>query len=306
MPKDFYYVGGNLDNGVIISDNEQDKYDGKIDKTSYNYARNLKGNQFVWIPSEVQNYKKTNWGKQDDGGWDNEIPKSELTQIEKYGGFYVARYEAGLASTIPEFETEQLNSQSNQIYNKNGVPQSKAGLSPWIMIDWTHSRVNAESMYNNNYISSGLITGTQWDVILNTMINKTELTSSDIIDNSSAWGNLRNNTISYSGRKATGRYVGSGSWKLSVFSSEEVGTTSSHNGDSGDLLTTGASATTEKYHIFDISGNVREFTEEFNRYKIYRGACYSLNDSTVVCERISNNKEYHDIDLGFRVVLYIK
>ena len=50
VPKGFYYVGGNLNTGVIISDEKDDEYDEKIDKTTYEYTTNLKGNQFVWIP----------------------------------------------------------------------------------------------------------------------------------------------------------------------------------------------------------------------------------------------------------------
>ena len=47
VPKGFFYVGGKIDTGVIISDNEADKYDGKTDKTTHEYATKLKGNQFA-------------------------------------------------------------------------------------------------------------------------------------------------------------------------------------------------------------------------------------------------------------------
>lgn len=224
VPYGFYYVGGNLDTGVIISDNEADKYDGTTDKTTYAYTTSLQGNQFVWIPCTTNSsdtskalYTKTSWGKQN-AEWDTTTPKAEVQQIEKYDGFYVGRYEAGLASTITEFTTNQKHTGSNQVYNLDGVPQSKAGVVPWMFIDWTHSKANAESMYNNNYVSSGLITGTQWDVILNTLINKTDLTSTDMT-NSSAWGNYMNNSISYTGRLARADYgtTNSSAWTLKPF-----------------------------------------------------------------------------------------
>ena len=207
VPYGFYYVGGNLDTGVIISDNEADKYDGTTDKTTYAYTTSLQGNQFVWIPctSDGANgtikYEKTYWGKQN-AEWDTTTPKAELSQIEKYGGFYVGRYEAGLASDMSEFTSTQQHTGSNQIYNLYKTPQSKAGLAPWNFVDWTHSKANAESMYNNNYVSSGLITGTQWDVILNTLKSKASLSDSDMT-NSSSWGNYKNTAIDYTGRKAT-------------------------------------------------------------------------------------------------------
>ena len=321
VPYGFYYVGGNLDTGVIISDNEADKYDGTTDKTTYAYTTSLQGNQFVWIPCTTNSsdtskalYTKTSWGKQN-AEWDTTTPKAEVQQIEKYGGFYVGRYEAGLASSISEFTTDQKHDGSNQIYNKDGVPQSKAGLSPWNFVDWTHSKANAESMYNNNYVSSGLITGTQWDVILNTLINKTDLTSTDMI-NSSAWGNYMNNSISYTGRLARADYgtTNSSAWTLKPFGTLTTGTTTTYSSNNGDLLTTGASSTTEKYHIYDIAGNSWEWTEEDShyatsgQYRVIRGGVYLDTSSKYpACYRYGDCTVSHTfLNVGFRAVLYIK
>lgn len=320
VPYGFYYVGGNLDTGVIISDNEADKYDGTTDKTTYEYTTSLTGNQFVWIPCTTNSsdtsktlYTKTSWGKQN-AEWDTTTPKAEVQQIEKYGGFYVGRYEAGLASTITEFTTNQKQTGSNQEYNLDVVPQSKAGVVPWMFIDWTHSKANAESMYNNNYVSSGLITGTQWDVILNTLINKTDLTSTDMT-NSRTWGNYINNSIEYTGRLARADYgkTDSSAWTLKPFETLTSGTTATYSIDNGELLTTGASATTEKYHIFDIAGNLWEWTEEDShyatrgQYRVIRGGVYTSDFSNFsACYRdgvctVSNTF----LNVGFRAVLYI-
>ena len=320
VPYGFYYVGGNLSNGVIISDNEADKYDGTTDKTTYEYTTSLTGNQFVWIPCTTNSsdtsktlYTKTSWGKQN-AEWDTTTPKAELSQIEKYGGFYVGRYEAGLASTITEFTTNQKHTGSNQVYNLDGVPQSKSGVVPWMFIDWTHSKANAESMYNNNYVSSGLITGTQWDVILNTLINKTDLTSTDMT-NSSTWGNYMNNSISYTGRLARADYgtTNSSAWTLKPFGTLTSGTTATYSSNNGDLLTTGASATTEKYHIYDIAGNLWEWTEEDSHYatsgqcRVLRGGClWDASSDCPACYRGCNSVSYTGLPVGFRAVLYIK
>ena len=312
VPKEFYYVGGDLNTGVIISDKEADKYDGKTDKTTYEYTTKLVGNQFVWIPCSTDAYIKTSWGKQN-VEWDTTTPKPELIQIEKYGGFYVGRYEAGLASTITEFTTNQTHTGSNQVYNKDGVPQSKAGVIPWMFVDWTHAKANSESMYNNEYVSSGLITGTQWDVILNKMKDKAGLFDSDMI-NSSSWGNYANTLISYTGRKTTVYYNGS-NWILPPFGTIGSGNTSTYTNSYGDLLTTGASATTQKYHIFDIAGNLWEWTEEDShystsgqQYRVYRGGNY-IDFSSVfpACYRYGDcSTSWTDDAIGFRVVLYIK
>ena len=86
VPKGFYYVGGILASGVVISDDarDKDKYKGIEDvpagavysedgtvKTYTDEEYNnltaeqkkavLMGNQFVWIPCNEANYKKENF-----------------------------------------------------------------------------------------------------------------------------------------------------------------------------------------------------------------------------------------------------
>ena len=55
VPLEFYYVGGTLNSGVVISDNREDQnlYAGKED-----VSKELKGNQFVWIPCTLEDYHK--------------------------------------------------------------------------------------------------------------------------------------------------------------------------------------------------------------------------------------------------------
>ncbi len=314
VPKNFYYVGGNLSNGVIISDNPEDKYEAGKDKTTYDYTTSLRGNQFVWIPCERKDYVKTAWGKQN-AEWDNTTSASEYAQIDKYGGFYVARYEAGLASNIKEFTANQKHDGSNQIYNLEGIPQSKAGIVPWNFIDWTHSKANAEKMYNNYYVSSGLITGTQWDVILNTLINRTGLTNSDITTDSNVWGNYRNISTPYKGRLAKADYgtTISNYWTLKPFGTSTSGKTSVYENSAGDLLTTGASAKTEWYHIFDLAGNVWEWTEEDSHYDttgqfrgVRGGGCFDESSAFPACYRTHCSVSYTSAHVGFHTVLYIK
>lgn len=48
IPDGFYYVGGDLDSGIVISDNKKDLFKG----TDYKTINKLKGNQFVWVPVE--------------------------------------------------------------------------------------------------------------------------------------------------------------------------------------------------------------------------------------------------------------
>ncbi len=325
VPIGFYYVGGDLNTGVIISDEEEDKYDGITDKTTWEYTTQLKGNQFVWIPCTEEEYKKSEvWNGITQGpgtlantGWDKTTYTSELPQIRKYGGFYVGRYEAGLAKTITEFTSTQKNTGSNQVYNKEGIPQARAGVIPWNFIDWTTSQKNSKNMYDTTSVSSGLITGTQWDVMLKKIVEKTDLTESDLT-NSVNWGNHSNNSIEYKGRLARTWY--SSGWYLAAFGEKTEGNTNSYSSGNGDLLTTGASGQTEKYHIYDVAGNLWEWTDEASLYKagtasetnaqyhvLRGGECIDFSTTNPVCYRVGNGIVSHaEFSVGFRVVLYLK
>ena len=326
VPIGFYYVGGDLNTGVIISDNKEDQYDGTTDKTTWEYTTSLKGNQFVWIPctegeyikSEVWNGTTQKPGALSNSGWDKTTYTSELPQIRKYEGFYVARYEAGLAETIPEFTTTQVDTSStNSVYNLEGRPQSKAQIVPWNYITWTTSQKNAKNMYNTNSVSSGLITGTEWDVMLNKMVENEVIESSDIT-NSGKWGNYKNNSIEYTGRMSKAKCTNY--WYVDAFGENTTGKTTIYSGVAGDLLTTGASRQTERYHIYDVAGNLWEWTDEASfykagnrnetntQYRVIRGSCFvEASGDLSACYRhgssLVNHATFH---VGFRVVLYLK
>ena len=92
------------------------------------------------------------------------------------------------------------------------------------------------------------------------------------------------------------------------------------------VLTTGASKQTEKYHTFDVAGNLWEWTDEASLYKeksinegnvqyrIMRGGTYlspvvsvASNAYYPVSYRHGQfNCAYSALFIGFRVVLYIK
>lgn len=70
---------------------------------------------FVWIPCELSEYKKCNvWNgitqtnsKFANAWWETTVENAEEVQIKKYEGFYVGRFEAGLATSIDEYTTSQ-------------------------------------------------------------------------------------------------------------------------------------------------------------------------------------------------------
>lgn len=359
VPNGFYYVGGNTSTGVVISDNPADKYEKGKDKTSHDYAIQLKGNQFVWIPCSIDNYKKINvWNGITQQGntlqnstWDEETNVAENSQIEKYGGFYVGRYEAGVSTlneTTGQFEDSVtfnnnktligavsiqtgLNGLVYQNYdytarqsgtivstgsNKvKGNIVEKADSIPYYHADYYTAVEMTRRMYKddtqrNKYVTSGLVTGTQWDMICKYMQdNGINVASSD-------WGNYNDTSLggTEENKKLRGYYTnvtssGATDGFKSVTSSTEplINSGTRKSGYSYILLTTGSTEQVKKMNLYDVAGNLWEWTQEATY--MLRGGCFNIAyNSYPVCYRYVDNSNgiATYTSAGFRPVLYIK
>ena len=135
VPLGFYYVGGTLESGIVISDNSEDtnKDAGKTD-----VRKDLKGNQFVWIPCNIEDYHKIDFGNLlKNAGWDTATVSTERFQIEKYNGFYIGRYEAGVG-------------------NLNKEKEERGETNPF---DYTVMFENGVSLFNKIQIQTALVSG---------------------------------------------------------------------------------------------------------------------------------------------------
>ena len=318
VPNGFYYVGGNKNSGVVISDDERDKnkFAGKADvpagavynsdgtvKTenlsSEEQAQTLFGNQFVWIPCIVEEYKKCNvWNGTtqtgttlQNGNWETKSNIAEKIQIKKYGGFYIGRYEAGTSnltsSKIDFFKgystSDWTNTNFRVEYITSGKITTKAGEIPYYHADYETAQTMTQAMYDNNYVQSGLITGTMWDVALNYL--KSQDSTLDLT--STPWGNYNNITLT----NCKGRYIAVNS---SNGTTSDIANNTERTRHYG-IMTTAASEDTKKNNIYDMAGNLWEWTEELaydmsNNYYMMRsgGFNYSYTSSSYgypVCYR---------------------
>ena len=127
----------------------------------------------------------------------------------------------------------------------------------------------SERMYsNNNYVKSGLVTGTQWDMMMKYMQDTGNV---DIL--TSTWGNYDNVSLT----NITGYYTNvNSSGATDGFKNAE--TLSTNSGTSSYvLLTTGSTEQVKKMNLYDVAGNLWEWTQEAAYYKdiTYTNATYN-------------------------------
>lgn len=321
VPAGFYYVGGNLSSGVVISDNPEDcnKYGGQANVPSGvtvqdgKFVDELKGNQFVFIPCDEGEYHKYNiWNERTqasgtlcDSIWDPITPVSESMQVAKYGGFYVGRFEAGIAVGMGEEEAG---------FNTNAIPQSKAGRIPWVSISWMNAKKNAESMYSSNSgVRSAMMTGAGFDTMLKVMVKKGAITEENTT-NPDGWGNCAETTVDYVGRVR--RHQGNFNI-VEYYGDIKTETTTSGPNGTGITFTTGASEQCKRYNIYDIAGNAFEMTDEITIWASNAihvnlrgggGANHSgANAVNNVASRYSQHQTSDSVidSAGYRVMLYM-
>ena len=273
------------------------------------------GNQFIWIPCSEENYTKVeSLPTNVTGNWDRSTNTAELVQIEKYGGFYIGRFEAGTSDiTFAGGKTLETptgtSSWQNGNYTKDKVTEGKVttkpGEIPYYHSDYYTAVEMSKRMYKNSYVRSGLMTGTMWDATMK-YISKT----SDYSDvKNTPWGNYKTDTgLTY--EQGRGRYIGINSSNGIESGSFTTSDTTHHYG----IRTTGFSDGARKNNIYDLAGNLWEWTQEMcfmanNNTLAYllRGGSFNNSPSDYpVAYRVCFWASYTGTHYGFRPALYIK
>ena len=200
-------------------------------------------------------------------------------------------------------------------------PTSKAKEIPYYFVDYETANQMSERMYNNsNYVGSQLITGTQWDVMLNYISDEKDKSVENASDDEKYtdlktncdWGNYNNIDL----ENCDGKYCTFDPTTCSMKSLWLNNTKKSNKHEENDriLLTTGSTEQVKKKNLYDVAGNLWEWTQEEAYTTEYSeiiyvrrgGSFYHKYDSNPACKRGSNEYNYANFDRGFRVTLYIK
>ena len=249
-----------------------------------------------------------------------------LKSVYENGGFWVGRYEAGI-----ENESDVRTSNKEGIATVPSlIPVTKQNAYPYNWVTRTQAKVLAERVGGENYTSS-LMFGIQWDLMLK-FIEEKEVENAKDTEKETTRTNIKNalrSTSKYN-NKYIGNYINAdlilnrgkfgqygvlSTWyKFDSIDKTNLVTGSKKLSQSSIenaiLLTTGASDETKLQNIYDIAGNVWEWTLEFYFYYAsspctYRGGGYHHNVSTYPASgRNSNGTRYSHSNIGFRVGLW--
>ena len=171
--------------------------------------------------------------------------KNTIKSIEKYGGFYIGRYETGNLSRNTESTVPVVRRMNSTISNYS----------------WYEMYPKMRNMSNNVNIQTSMIWGSLYDETLQWLIQSGEKTIADIILDSGNWGNYQNVGFQY--------YNNNG---------ELTSTKARH---SYTKIPTGSTPRNSANNIYDLCGNVWDWTleGEGSNQRQSRGGAFAIYGS---------------------------
>ena len=329
---------GTIDTGLVIQDAKGNEYVWVVvPRTTAVYATTGLGKttftdaDYINIETDLKNYTSiyrngTNcsdtWYADDKNeGWLSEteykaLKNKMLKSVYENGGFYVGRYEAG----IKENRTGEPGTNSDGKYTIEGMPAplSKAAAYPYTWVTRTQAQNLAQNV-NSGTKASSLMFGIQWDLVLAFMSkDKAKITSTEILTkDSTTIGNYMNSAfqLSQTGKYAIClNYVANSKWNTSTTVTANFVDASrkkivqSLEGN-GILVTTGTSEQNKVMNMYDIAGNVVEWTLENSSPTyapcVYRGGGYdNIGSSRSSSSYYDRYTDHTNDGIGFRVSLF--
>lgn len=220
-----------------------------------------------------------------------ELKQKMLKSVYQNGGFYVGRYEIGIDYS------EGARSASG---STTQTPVVKENAYPYNWVTCSQAQTLASSMESGEYTSS-LMFGVQWDLMIKYLETK-GATIKELNRDSTSWGNVLNNTYTIANEKA----------KYSTtypYSAWLPATSYTHNNGEITILTTGVSSNFSKQNIYNIAGNIEEWTLEYTSNSRYPcagrgGDCDSNGDYCSASFRNFVGATLSNHTFGFRPSLF--
>ena len=280
--------------GYIVSENSDENIVNKGLVIS-----DSRGNEYVWISCTVDSssnklqYKRTEWGVEKDGTDNSRAIKDELTLKDIDVTYSKTDTDNGINEEISKEIVAQINAEKESIKKYGGyyigryevgkdnkTAVIKAEQEPYVNIKWSKAYELAKGIGGGEGATTYLCSSYSWDTAINFIQNTT-------------------------GKNYATSIIGfNGNWK-----SQEVKDSSGKvikPVNTAQRLNTGL--TTALCNIYDMGGNVGEFTTELNpgtsETVVLRGGNYNNNSPAGYRWDFSSGNAFSGY--GFRATLFLK
>ena len=235
------------------------------------------------------------------------IYQKMLKSVYTYGGFWIARYEAGIEGSIEDVSKARTEHTDITIGTSPKAISQKDAI-PYNFIYCSEAQAIAKEMTPENNYTSSLMFGIQWDLVCKYLEVKGNLATADINSNSTSWGNYENTKIEniISGKYAIYKNSALGTWTTIAGSYTKPNTSPDYD----TILSTGITDYTKKMNIYDFAGNEFEWTLE--KASISYGHCANRGGyyGHTGSKYPTSYRSYYDTTIadrivGFRTTLYV-
>ena len=287
VPRSIYDNEAYYTNGVTKPENSEDYTN--IEKIMQNYASSYRSSYTDTWYSEAQH------GFESADEYNNH-KNAMLKSVYENGGFYIGKYEVG--------------SFDNPVTSNNNTRKAviQKGAYPYNYVTCKQAQELSESLAVGGKTSS-LMFGIQWDLVLAYLESK-GVPEADLNDDSSSWGNYSNNSFPVAEGNKYAIYNNHSTYQLGDWNPVPSGYEKPNSGtENMVLLSTGAVEDNSRMNIYDLAGNVAEWTLEkssITRFLcVYRGGRYNFDGSTSPASERGLYSTYDSlVNVGFRPALY--
>ena len=296
LPEGSTVIEGNLSKGVVIRDKNDNEWVWVevpksifITATSNMSYTNIENDMIAY----ASNYRKSNYmdsyyegnGTSSEAEYNN-LKNKMLSSVYTNGGFWISRYEIG---------TDTVRTSAS---DSSAIPVSRQDMYVYNWVTVSQAQELASNMKPTNNQTASILFGIQWDLTLKYIEEKGDKTQSELGGDNESWGNYSNSTFQIT----RGKYSNDNGTTYT-----QVSETYTKPNNSSILLTTGVTDRNKVLNIYDLTGNVWEWTIEkgfVDHPSTRRGGAYTdgSNNSSAVyrtCD-IMSRSFYH---YGFRVTL---